>query len=270
MQPISIAFIGAGNMASALIGGLIQSGFAADTIWASNPEAHIRADLSARFNIHVTDDNKIAAENASVIIFCVKPQIMKTVLVELAPVIAKNKPLIISIVTGIRTHVMEELTNQNAAIVRCMPNTPALLQSGASGLYANANVTTEQKTLAESIMRAVGMVVWTKDEAQIDVVTAISGSGPAYFFLLMELLEQAGEQLGLSKEVAHLLTIQTAFGAAKMALESNQSLVALRQQVTSPGGTTQAAISVFEKADFKKIVTDVVNAAKTRAEELSV
>jgi len=269
MQNITIGFIGAGHMASSLIGGLITAEHPAEKIWASEPLTEKLAELQKKFpGVHFVADNKTVAEQAQVLIFAVKPQILKDVAVELAPIIAAKQPLIISIAAGVREPDLRKWLGEQTAIVRCMPNTPALIQSGATALYANAKVTATQKNIAESILRAVGVTVWMDEEHQLDAVTALSGSGPAYFFLVIEALEQAAIAMGLSAETAHLLTLQTALGSTKMALESNQSAAELRQQVTSPGGTTEQAIQTLEKGNLRTLFAQALAAAEQRAQEL--
>lgn len=268
MQNHMIGFIGAGSMASSLIGGLIADGFPADKIWASEPQLDKIQELQKQFKINCTQSNQEAANNAEVLIFAVKPQILKKVAAEVAPIIAKKCPLIISIAAGIREPDLRRWLDGPAAIVRCMPNTPALIQSGATALYANPNVSQSQKSLAESILRAVGITVWVNDEEQLDTVTALSGSGPAYFFLMMEALESAAVELGLPQESARLLTQQTALGSARMALESSESVGELRQRVTSPGGTTEAALRVLLEGNANSLFGKALNAAKQRAQVL--
>lgn len=269
MKNQTISFIGAGNMASSLIGGLLAAGYSASNIWASDPYLEKHQELKDKFGIHLTADNKQAAEQADVLIFAVKPQIFKQAALEIAPLISKKHPLIVSIAAGIPEKSILQWLNFDAAIVRCMPNTPALIQSGATGLYANKKVTAQQKSLAESILRAVGITVWVEDEHHLDTVTALSGSGPAYFFLAMDALEKAAIELGLSKESAHMLTLQTALGAARMALMSEESLEELRKRVTSPGGTTERALQVLQKGEIEALFNQAVKAAHQRSKELA-
>lgn len=265
----TISFIGAGNMATSLIGGLIADGYDPNKIWASNPNQEKLDALKKSFAIHVTQNNHEAAEKADVLILSVKPQVLKSVALELTNIIKKNHPLIISVAAMIPVAHLEKWFGNKVAIVRCMPNTPALVQTGASGLFANHYVTEEQKSLAESIMRAVGVTVWIEKEEQMDIVTALSGSGPAYFFYLMELMQSNAEKLGLPKEKAKLLILQTALGAARLALETPEDLLTLRRQVTSPGGTTERAFEILQQANLEKWIYDAMNAAKNRAEELA-
>ena len=269
MKDTNIAFIGGGNMARSLIGGLLDDGMPASRVWVADPNSTALHDIQADFAVHITHDNNEAARHATVVVLAVKPQLAKTVVRELAPAIEQSRTLIISIAAGIRERDLRSWLGDGAAVVRTMPNTPALVRSGATALYANDNVSKEQKNLAESILRAVGMTIWVTDESLMDAVTALSGSGPAYFFLVMEALENAGIHLGLPRETARLLTLQTAFGAAKMALESNEELPELRRRVTSPGGTTECAIQVLQNRDLQSAFGEALLAAHKRSVELA-
>ncbi len=269
MKNNKIAFVGGGNMARSLIGGLIADGYQARNIWVSDPHAAQRDALQQAFLIHTTGENQEAIAHADVVIFAVKPQILKIAAEDVAPALQKKKPLIISIAAGIREPTLNAWLGGHHAIVRAMPNTPAMVGSGATALYANPQVTKLQHNLAESIMRAVGLAVWVDDEAQMDIVTALSGSGPAYFFLVMEALEKAAVDLGLPAETAHLLTLQTAYGAAKIALESSESTAALRMRVTSPGGTTEQAIKVLQEGNTEELFCAALLAAHRRSTELA-
>lgn len=260
-----ITFIGAGNMGASLIGGLIQHGHPANRLMAADPSTEKLADLSARFQIHTTTDNVAALDQADVVILAVKPQAMHAVLTPLTATLQAKKPLVISIAAGLRESTLQAWMGGNLPIVRAMPNTPALIGHGATGLYANPFVTNAAHDLAESILRAVGITVWVDTESLMDAITAVSGSGPAYFFLMMEALQAAGEKAGLPQETARLLTLQTALGAAAMALESAESLATLRQRVTSPGGTTERGVSVLEEHKLRDILTLTVEAAMARS-----
>lgn len=269
MKNTNIGFIGGGNMATSLIGGLIAGGVSEQKIWVADPRSDQLERLKSHFSIHTSKNNDDIAQSVDVIVFAVKPQVMKTVAVGLADSVQKRKPLIITITAGIRGTDLSRWLGQNLPIVRSMPNTPALVQSGATALFANSHVTLEQRDLAESIMRAVGLTLWVADEGMMDAVTALSGSGPAYFFLIMEALEQAGQKLGLPKDTARLLTLQTAFGAAKMALESSEDVDTLRRYVTSPGGTTERAVNVLQDGHIQDLFTKALNAAYQRSIELA-
>lgn len=264
-----ISLIGAGNMGTSLISGLIKNGHPKEKLWASDINEEHLSELKRSFGIHTTTDNKLAIEQADVVIFAIKPQLFTNVMHQLADSLAKRHPLIISIAAGIRVNSIEQWLSSNSAIVRAMPNTPALISAGATALYANSHVSQAQHNLAESILRAVGVVVWIENEEKMDIVTALSGSGPAYFFLIMESLQRAAEELGLPSDTARLLTLQTALGAAKIAIESGQSLEELRHQVTSKGGTTEKAISVLEEQDIRGLLKQALEAAKHRSEELA-
>lgn len=268
MATRTITFIGGGNMASSLIGGLIADGTPAETLWVSDPDEERLRTLSEHFGVHTTRDNHDAATRADTVVFAVKPQRMSEVVAEVAGELKRRGPLVVSIAAGVREPDIRRWLGYDAAIVRVMPNTPALLRTGASGLYANAKVSPAQRNRAESVLRAVGVTVWLEEEALMDAVTALSGSGPAYFFLLMELMEKAGHELGLPRETARLLTLQTAMGAAKMALESADDPATLRERVTSPGGTTERALQSMLDGGLERLIADALRAAYERATEL--
>lgn len=269
MEFANIAFIGAGNMASSLIYGLIQDNYPQEKIWASNHDQQKADALRERMQVHTTTDNKVAVESADVIVFAVKPQTLKAVLTDVAPVIHRKKPLIISIAAGVRISSLETMLGEDHSVVRCMPNTPALVGNAATGMFANERVSIEQRDLAESILRAVGVVVWLDQETELDIVTALSGSGPAYFFMIMEALIAAATEEGLSEATARLLTLQTAVGAAHMALQSDGDIAQLRRQVTSPGGTTEKALQILEKGRLRQVFARAIAAATKRATELA-
>ncbi len=268
MKTTPIAFIGGGNMARSLIGGLIANGCEADNLWVADPSPEQRQALQVQFGINTTADNLEASERTQVWVFAVKPQVLREVTVQLADSIQQRKPLVISIAAGVRESDLRAWLGGDVPLVRVMPNTPALVGSGATALFANEQVSTEQKQLAETILRAVGLTVWVQNEALLDSVTALSGSGPAYFFLVMEAMEKAGLNLGLDAESARLLTLQTAFGAAKMALESNEGPAELRHRVTSPGGTTERAITVLQDRGLEAMFAEALGGACQRAREL--
>ncbi len=271
MNKLKIGFIGAGNMARSLIGGLIASGLPAGNIMASTPDADQLQALNDNFGIRTSPDNQDTVEQSEVIVLAVKPQMLKTVCQALT---ARRDSLYLSVAAGIPTPSLGNWLGLKAdgaqlAIIRAMPNTPALLQTGATVLYANSHTSEKQRESAEAIMRAVGLALWVNEEAQMDAVTALSGSGPAYYFLFMEAMIHAAEELGLSTASARLLTVQTAFGAAKMALEIDEEPATLRQNVTSPGGTTERAIQTFQQGGFEKLVASALTAARDRARELA-
>jgi pyrroline-5-carboxylate reductase len=265
----TLAFIGGGNMARSLIGGLIQTGFSPKNIQVSEPIAELAQNLTNDFSVATHDNNTQAAANASIWVFAVKPQIMKSVCLQLAAIAQANRPLIISIAAGITSAQLNQWLGGNMAIVRIMPNTPALLGAGASGLFANASVSDTQKMQADSLMQATGITVWIDDENLMDAVTAVSGSGPAYVFLLAEAMQAAAVAQGLSADAARALTNQTLLGASRMLTESSEAASLLRQRVTSPGGTTQAAIESFEAEGFRTMVNHAIDAATLRGRALS-
>ncbi|HUH56952.1 MAG TPA: pyrroline-5-carboxylate reductase [Pseudomonadales bacterium] len=264
-----IAFIGGGNMATSIIGGLIkQAVINPQLIHVADTNAEQRLHLEKTFAVNVHADGLSAISNADIVVLAVKPQVMKSVLAPLKNTLNQQHSLLVSIAAGISTQSLQEWSGCNA-IVRCMPNTPALIGLGATGLFATEAVNTEQRQLTDSLLRAVGTTVWLNNEADIDAVTAVSGSGPAYFFLLIEAMTAAGQQLGLSAEAARLLTLQTAVGASQLAQQADVDAGELRKRVTSPGGTTEQAILSLENSGFRAMVNTALQAAKQRAEELS-
>lgn len=261
----NICFIGGGNMAQALIGGLINRGLPATRITVSDPVEKVRQLLQEK-DVHVTDDNIAAIKNADVVVFAVKPQVLANVLKPLNGLFEGK--LIISIVAGAEISTISNLTGTDQ-IVRVMPNTPALVQTGAHGLYATDVVAAKDRDLASQVLSATGLTIWVNTEAQIDAVTAVSGSGPAYFFYMMESMIRAGKNLGLDEKVATALTLQTALGAAQMAITSSNSPAELRKNVTSPNGTTQAALEVFDRAQISQNIQTALAAAQKRSQELA-
>jgi len=264
-----IAFIGAGNMASSIIGGLVESGHPPALISAADPFPASLERLSALAAVNVCADNAAAAAAADVVIMAVKPQVMGEATNSIARSVRAKRSLVISIAAGVTIASMQARLGPQAAIVRCMPNTPALLGCGASALFANAHVSALQREHAEAILSAVGITCWVHREDALDAVTALSGSGPAYFFLLMEAMVDAGCELGLDRETATALTLQTGLGAARMALESDADLVELRRRVTSPGGTTERAVARFESDGLRKLVAQAMADAARRAAEMA-
>jgi pyrroline-5-carboxylate reductase len=264
-----IAFIGAGNMARSLIGGLLKQGYPATHIACSARTEASLASISEMGEVSTSTSNAETIAEADVVIMAVKPQMMREVLAPLMNLLTSNKPLLISIAAGISCDSLQSWAGQGVPIVRCMPNTPSLLQVGATGLYAIDAVSTVQKKTADVILSAVGMVVWVKQENELDAVTAVSGSGPAYFFLIMEAMQAAGEKLGLTAEAAAQLTHQTALGAARMAIESDVNVAELRKRVTSPNGTTQAAVESFIANNIEDTVEQAMQAAFTRSQALA-
>ncbi len=269
MQDTSIAFIGGGNMARSLLGGLIADGVPPRCLQVSEPDPNRRAALQRDLGIRGTADNAAAAADAEVVVLAVKPQVMPGVARELARPLADRGALVISIAAGIRRADVSRWLGGTTGVIRAMPNTPALLGCGATVLCAGAEVTGGHRELAEAILRAVGSVSWVEDEAQMDTVTALSGSGPAYFFLLTEAMADAAAAAGMAPELARLLALETALGAARMAIESDDDVATLRQQVTSPGGTTAAAVAALEAGNFRSVVADALRQAQARSRELA-
>ncbi len=269
MKTKTIGFIGGGNMATSLISGLIASGHSPQQIWVSDTAPATLQAHADQLHVNTTASNETVINEVEVVVLAVKPQILRDVALQIAPCLKQKNVLVVSIAAGISQQSLSKWLGSEVAIVRCMPNTPALVQTGATALHANANVDDEQKDLAENILRAVGLALWVNDENQLDAVTAVSGSGPAYFFLLMEAMEKAALELGLDERSARLLIQQTALGAAKIALESSESPAQLRARVTSPGGTTQQAIETFVKNGFVELVAKALHAAKDRSIEMS-
>ena len=263
-----IAFIGAGNMAKAIIGGLIAEGFSPHDLSASGPRLETLEKVGSDYGISISTDNASTAAKADVIVLSVKPQMLKEVALGLANSLG-HKPLIISLAAGITTDSINTWLGGEQAIVRCMPNTPSQVRVGASGLFANANVSDAQKSTTNAILGAVGIVQWVDDEALINPVTAVSGSGPAYFFLMMEAMIDSGVGLGLNRESATELTLQTALGAAILAKQSDVDVAELRRRVTSPKGTTEQAINSFENDQIRAIFARAMTACSNRAVELS-
>ncbi len=269
MIPCKLAFIGGGNMARSLIGGLIANGMSAEDIHVADKHAATLESLNRQYPVQTFTSNQHAIEGADVIIIAVKPQQLQEVVKALHSS-WQEKQLLISIAAGIRIEdISRWLDKPQAAIVRAMPNTPALVEAGATALFANEYVSHQQHELAESILRACGLAIWLKEEKHMDAVTAVSGSGRAYFFLVMEAMENAAIELGLPQETARLLCLETAFGAAKMALESGESASTLRKQVTSPGGTTERAIHELEDGGLHGLFENALVAAALRARELA-
>lgn len=269
MQHTKIGFIGGGNMAASLIGGLIADGTTPSQIRVTDPVAERGQSLQQQFAIQLATSNTALVAESDVVVLAVKPQVLREVCRQIAVAAAEKHPLIISVAAGIRIGDIDRWLGDDNAIVRTMPNTPALVQCGATALYANGRVDERQREIAERIMRAVGLTQWLENEPLMDAVTALSGSGPAYFFLVIEALEQAGCKLGLSAESSRVLALQTAFGAAKMALESSDSVEELRRRVTSPGGTTERAIGVLEEGDLCGLFERALTAARDRAQEMA-
>ena len=264
----TIGFIGAGNMAYAIISGLINNDFSAENIKISDTNESLLSLRKKEFNLEVFTDNSELVRHCDVIVLAVKPQMLSSVCQLLKQALNSNT-LIISIAAGVRVHDIDRWLGGDCAIVRTMPNTPALLNQGVTGMFANERVSDAQKELATSILNSVGQSLWVTDEVMLDAVTALSGSGPAYFFLMIESMSKAGVALGLDEKTAQLLSIQTALGASMMASVSDESPRDLRANVTSPNGTTQAAIESFQDQNFDMIVAHAMRAAFDRASQLA-
>ncbi len=268
MTENSIAFIGGGNMASSLITGLLANGYPRSKICASDTDADARGKLEENHNIATRNDNSLVARDADIVVLAVKPQVLEIVAKNVASTIS-SESAVISIAAGVPISALEYWLGDKSAVVRAMPNTPALVLAGATGLFANRNVTTYQKRAVEKIFGAVGYSCWAQNEEHIDFITAISGSGPAYFLMIFEIMQQLATELGLPREQAVELIMQTALGTAKMARNSPLPAEKLRRQVTSPGGTTEAAIQAFKKGGLEDLFREAITEAVKRAAEIS-
>ena len=266
---VSIGFIGAGNMASALAGGMIANGRAPQSIMLSDLNHEQLKQVANSLNVTTCNTNMDIVTQCPIIVLAVKPQVMQSVVTELRDSLQAQKPLLISIAAGITLDKLEHWLGSSLPMVRCMPNTPALVRQGASALYANKVVNEQQKKLAQTIFEAVGHVEWLDQEEHIDIVTALSGSGPAYFFLMLEAMIKAAVDQGLDEACARQLAIQTAIGASMMAQQSDVDIGVLRQRVTSPKGTTEAALKSFAANHYDDIVKQAMDAARHRSIELS-
>ena len=265
----TIAFIGGGNMARSLIGGLLKRGQAAESIAVSEPFAATAEALVRDFGVAVHSDCASAVAGKTVWLLAVKPQMMREVCESLRAQADACVPLVISIAAGISLASLRQWLGAKAKLVRSMPNTPALIGAGITALFAESDVNEAQRSSAQELLNAAGASVWVESEALMDAVTATSGSGPAYFFLMIEAMQAAAIAQGLSADVARALVLNTAYGAAKMALESDEPASMLRERVTSPGGTTAAALAVFEQTGFRGHVDAAIAAATARGKTLS-
>lgn len=268
MNNTNLAFIGAGNMARSLIGGLIEKGYSAGAITVSDINNDMLLQLEQDFSVKTSTDNVAVVSNADVVVLAVKPHIVKLIIEQIKSVIPKRQPVIISIAAGVREKDISRWIGNNHPVIRCMPNTPSLIGAGASGLFANDYVTDEQKQLAQTMLDATGISHWVEEEGLLDSITALSGSGPAYFFFLAECMTDAAVKLGLDKELAETLANQTAFGAARMLVETGTDAKQLRENVTSKGGTTEAAINSFESSEMRDIIYKGMESAYKRSIEL--
>lgn len=265
----TISFIGAGNMASAIIGGMLDSGFKAANIWVSAPDDNHLQSIRKQFGVSVTTDNRYCAEQADMVVLAVKPQVMASVCSDIAPVVQNTRPLMVSIAAGLEAATLDEWLGGGLPLVRVMPNTPSLVGKGAAGLYANNEVKEKQKAMVESVFNSIGSALWVEDESLLHAVTALSGSGPAYFFLMLEALEEAATDAGIAGETARALAIQTMAGAAEMAGRSEHDPGQLKRNVMSPGGTTEQAIQTFEEGGMRDLVKKAYSAAYKRSGEMA-
>ncbi|PPU40364.1 pyrroline-5-carboxylate reductase [Xanthomonas arboricola] len=263
------AFVGGGNMARSLIAGLIRQGVPAASIRVAEPVAELRDALSRDFGVHAVEQARSAVDGAAVWVLAVKPQVLPAVCAQLADLAQAQQPLLLSIAAGITAPQLERWSGGELAVVRAMPNTPALLGAGVTGLYANPRVSKAQRAQATGLLESAGVTVWIDDEAQMDTVTAVSGSGPAYVFLLAEAMEAAARAQGLPAETARTLVLQTLLGASRMLTESGEAPELLRRRVTSPNGTTQAAIETFQAGQFEALTAKAIAAATERGRSLS-
>lgn len=264
-----IAFIGGGHMATSLIGGLRARGMPAGELSVADPLPAQLDSLHRQFGVRVTPDNVAAVQDADVVVLAVKPQEMASAARGIAAAVAARRRVVVSIAAGIRLQDLARWLGPVAPLVRAMPNRPALIGAGITALCAGATVRPDERGIVEGVLDACGKTVWVESEAQMDVVTAVSGSGPAYFFLLIEALEAAGVELGLAPDAARQLAVETARGAGSMAAESKATPAELRAQVTSKGGTTAAALEVLETAGVRAIFAEAVAAATRRSAELA-
>jgi len=267
-MPTLISFIGGGNMARSLIGGLIARGRAPSELIVADPVPAQLQSLSSSYGVRTTPDNEHAAREADVVVLAVKPQELRRVVLGLRPALENRRVLLISVAAGIRARDIERWAG-GIPVVRCMPNRPALQGCGMTGLFATSSVSDEHRALAAEILSAVGAVLWLDEEQHMDAVTAISGSGPAYFFLLIEMLEEAGVALGLPRQTSRKLAVETAYGSGLMAREAPETPQVLREQVTSKGGTTEAALAHLEAHQIRSIFSAAVAAAARRSAELA-
>jgi pyrroline-5-carboxylate reductase len=264
-----ISFIGGGNMAQALISGLVGCGIKPNLITVADPSSDAREQLSAK-GLNTVDpmaDPKSAVIDADIVVLAVKPQMMKVVVSAFADVL--DTQLVISVAAGLSTDLLSNMLGGYSNIVRAMPNTPSMIQMGATGLYGTDNISAEQKELATAVMEASGLVMWVENEEQMHAVTAVSGSAPAYMFYFLESMIDGAVALGLDKEQASALAMQTMIGAAKMAMESDDAPAELRRKVTSPNGTTQAAVESMQANEIGRQISEAMKACSDRSQALS-
>jgi pyrroline-5-carboxylate reductase len=263
-----IALIGAGNLGKAILDGLVHAGFNPSHIWATARSLDGLQRLQTRLGIHITLNNIEAVEHADIVILAVKPQIMPQVAAQLASTINTKHPLVISVAAGLSENFFRHHFGDECTIVRATPNTPTAIRCGVTVLYASF-ISSEQREVAENIFNALGQSIWLDDEAQFNLATAVSGSGPAYFFHMIEALQSTAKELGLSDAIAEQLTLQTILGSARMACEVEQSVQTLQEQVAPPGGGTEKALKVLEAGGFSNLIFNAVNAAFKHYQELA-
>ena len=269
MQDQKITVVGCGNMGTSLIGGLIANGHPTACLFGVDPDESQRREVTTRYAIHTASAPAEGVPGSGVVVLAVKPQAVRSALAEVKETLQAERPLILSVAAGIRTGAISNALGGRCPVVRAMPNTPALLRSGATGLYAAAEVSASQRETAIQIMQAVGVAVWFDDESLLDSVTAVSGSGPAYFFLVVELLEKIAVDMGLSREQARLLSVETTLGAARMLKETGEDAATLRQRVTSPGGTTEKALQILKEGGLEQLLRRALTACRDRSAELA-
>ncbi len=276
MKKAKIGFLGGGNIARSLISGLVKDGTDPSTLLVADRHPEKLADLSAQYGVNIFNNILEVTERANILILAVKPINFENLCRDIRPTLHQlstqnsqpSRPLIISLATGIKITDMTAWLGGKFPIIRAMPNTPSMLQAGATGLFANAETSSSEREMAEKIMRSVGVTAWLHKEEDIEAIIAIAGSAPAYYFRIMELMQEIGEEMGISKDIAKLFITQTLFGAGKMALESPRSLSELRSQVTSKGGTTQAALQALEAGGLKDLLHKALFAARHRGLEI--
>ncbi len=264
-----LCILGAGNMGRALMGGLLRSGIRPEQLSAGESEAAAREAVRHDFGVSAEGDNRTAVAGASIVVLAVKPQDAAAVLQPLADLLAAARPLVISVMAGVRIAALEAWCGAGVPVMRAMPNRPARIGAGATGAYAPPSIGGEQRAAAARVLQALGEVFWVQEEELLDVVTALSGSGPAYFFLLAELMAEAGAQLGLEAAMARRLAAATLYGSGLLAHRGDGDLARLRQEVTSAGGTTEAALRTLEAADLRATVRAALAAATQRGRELA-
>ncbi len=265
----SVCILGAGNMGRALVGGLLRSGTRPEQLTVGEKSVAVRETLARDFGVSASADNQPAAADAAVVVLAVKPQDAVATLAGLAELFARQRPLVVSVAAGVRMAALQRACGAGIGVVRAMPNRPALVGAGITGLYAAAEVSPAQRAAAERVLGSVGETVWVPSEEALDAVTALSGSGPAYFFLLAQLMAEAGERLGLEAPVARRLARATLYGSGLLAQAADCDLRRLRAEVTSAGGTTEAAVRILEGADLRATVAQALAAAAQRSRELA-